>query len=781
MHVIVSRRGQHNRQGLTGVGLVFAGCALAFAALFAILAGPAAAASADHAKSRSKLKTVRYRGYAMRVPTSWPVYRLTRRPTVCVRFNRHAVYLGSPGARQSCPASAAGRTEAILASPRASRPIAADAGIGRPLAAVTARAAQPAGGSEAQIAVPGHQVEVTATWNAHPGVVRRALGRSLASAARASATAATTTAATPSAPTPSAPTPTAPAPTAKTARLANALDFRPLARPAQAPGATGTLYTGLGFDACTAPSASQMTAWGASPYRAIGVYIGGTNMACSQGNLTSSWVAREWAAGWHLMPIYVGLQAPGNSCGCSPISTSATQATNQGTSAAMDAVAHAQAIGIGPGNPIYDDMEGYSNGGATSAAVLAFLSAWTTELHAEGYGAAVYSSADSGIVDLAKQYGTTYEEPDDIWVARWNGTKNTSDPNVPSGDWAAGQRLHQYAGDNDETFGGVKLDVDNDYLNGATAFGTPGPVPPPSLKVSPASDGTMTLTASWPGGAGVTAWRTLGGSDPAALATITRTRAKGSTATITLHSAFPFYAVQALGAGGQVLAASPTVSTSPHLALYGRSVFVPSKGLVGVPAGCFTGSLCHVALTVSAGRRVLVRTGSERLATSAGLVYFKMSSNARGMLAGARGHRLPVTVQARDVSNASASASMKLVPFATTGTGPRRSSTPAKAQTMRLIGSRAFVFRNGSGGILVGCAGTAPCPIKTKITAGGKTIASTGSESIGANEARYESFKLTPAGRAMLARARGNQLGARVTLSDAGTVARAAIALTSYS
>ena len=759
MHVIVSRRGQHNRQGLTGIGLVFAGCALVLAAAFAILAGPAAAVSAHHANRKAKLKTVRYRGYSMRVPASWPVYRLARHPTVCVRFNRHAVYLGSPGAGQSCPANAAGRTEAILASPRETH--GAHGAAAHPLAAVSAGGAQPAGGSEAQIAIPAHGVEVTATWNAHPGVVRRALRRRLTLATRMPAS--------------------APTPTAKTARLANALRFRPQARAAQAPGTTGTLFTGLGFDACTAPSASQMTAWGASPYRAIGVYIGGTNMACSQGNLTSSWVAREWAAGWHLMPIYVGLQAPGNSCGCSPISTSTAQATNQGTAAAMDAVAQAQAIGIGPGNPIYDDMEGYSNGGATSAAVLAFLSAWTTELHAEGYGSAVYSSADSGIVDLAKQYGTSYEEPDDIWIARWNGAMNTNDPNVPSGDWAAGQRVHQYEGDNDETFGGVKLDIDNDYLNGATAFGTPGPPPPPSLKVSPASDGTITLSASWPGGAGVTAWRTLGGSDPASLASIARTPVKGSTTTITLHSAFPFYAVQALGAGGQALAASVIVSTSPHLALYGHSVFVPSKGLVGVPAGCFTGSLCRVGLTVRAGRRVLIRTGRELLATSAGLVYFKMSSNARAMLAGARGHRLPVTVQARDISNASASASMKLVPFQTTGSGPRRSSTPAKTEAVRLIGSRAFVFRNGSGGILAGCAGPAPCPIKTKISAGGKTIASTGSESIGANEARYLSFRLTPAGRTMLARARGNQLGARVTLTDAGTVARATIALTSYS
>ena len=134
-----------------------------------------------------------------------------------------------------------------------------------------------------------------------------------------------------------------------------------------------------------------MTAWSASPYRAIGVYIGGTNMACSQGNLTANWVAHEWAAGWHLMPIYVGLQAPGNSCGCAPISSSTSQAASQGTSAAIDAVTHAQAIGIGAGNPIYDDMEAYSNGEQhVRGGARVPVGAWTTELHAEGYGSGVY-------------------------------------------------------------------------------------------------------------------------------------------------------------------------------------------------------------------------------------------------------------------------------------------------------------------------------------------------------------------------------------------------------
>src|SRR5205823_1548680 len=89
----------------------------------------------------------------------------------------------------------------------------------------------------------------------------------------------------------------------------------------------GQVYTGTGFDVCATPSPSRMSAWSSS-YHAVGVYIGGTNMACSQPNLTASWVSQESAAGWHLIPIYVGLQAPQNDCGCAGISPS--RASSQG-------------------------------------------------------------------------------------------------------------------------------------------------------------------------------------------------------------------------------------------------------------------------------------------------------------------------------------------------------------------------------------------------------------------------------------------------------------------
>ncbi|HET7589413.1 MAG TPA: DUF1906 domain-containing protein [Solirubrobacterales bacterium] len=230
---------------------------------------------------------------------------------------------------------------------------------------------------------------------------------------------------------------------------------------------SGTVFTGLGFDACSAPSARAMSDWRESPYRAVGVYIGGLNRGCSQPNLTPEWVAAQTAAGWHLIPTYVGLQAPTSACSsCAKLS--AGQATAQGVASAEDAVEQAAAVAMGPGSPIYFDMESYSRTSAATSATLAFLEAWTRKLHALGYVSGVYSSSASGIADLAAQVGTGYELPDQLWIANWNGSQTTTDSVVPSGAWTPHQRLHQYRGGHNESYGGTAINIDNDYVDGAT-------------------------------------------------------------------------------------------------------------------------------------------------------------------------------------------------------------------------------------------------------------------------------------------------------------------------
>jgi hypothetical protein len=325
---------------------------------------PALLALAAISPAGAGARTIEFQGHPVAVPAGWPVYRLAEHPRMCVRLDRRAVYLGTPGANQRCPAGLIGRRRALLVGPR--------------------------------------------------------------SEARASA--------------------------------ANP----PLATLSAAPP-----YTGLGFDTCAAPSRRAMTAWASSPYRALGVYVGGINRACSQPNLTAEWVVEQINAGWRLMPLYVGLQSPTSDCGsCAELGGRA--AASQGAAAAEDAVERSQEVGIGPGSPIYFDMESYTPGSTASSATLSFLAAWTARLHALGYLSGVYSSSASGIADLASRYGSGYLEPDDLWIANWDGRSSTSDPVVPAEAWSDHQRLKQYRGGHDETYAGVTINIDNDYVEGAT-------------------------------------------------------------------------------------------------------------------------------------------------------------------------------------------------------------------------------------------------------------------------------------------------------------------------
>ena len=113
-------------------------------------------------------------------------------------------------------------------------------------------------------------------------------------------------------------------------------------------------------------------------------------------------------------------------------------------------------------------MESYSRTSSATAATLTFLEAWTSKLHALGYVSGVYSSSASGIADLAARIGSGYLQPDDLWIANWNGQQSTADPVVPASAWAQHQRIHQYRGGHDETYGGVTINIDNNYVDGAT-------------------------------------------------------------------------------------------------------------------------------------------------------------------------------------------------------------------------------------------------------------------------------------------------------------------------
>ncbi len=264
-----------------------------------------------------------------------------------------------------------------------------------------------------------------------------------------------------------------------------------------------TVFTGYGFDACSAPAIAKLQAWAASPYRALGVYVGGANRACSQPNLTPVWVSSVLSLGWRLMPLYVGLQAPCVTQGkLEHMSSTAATAVTQGKAAADDAATQVAALGLPTGSPVYADVEGYKLGNATcTRAVQSFVSGWVQELHARGLVAGLYGSAGSTIRDVS---ASTDSLPDAVWIADWNGIEGVfGDPYVSDGLWINHQRIHQYKGGHDETYGGVKINIDSNYVDSTVVGGT-GSAPTPPPPTAPAGAVTAvdgTATVSWPAAA----------------------------------------------------------------------------------------------------------------------------------------------------------------------------------------------------------------------------------------------------------------------------------------
>ncbi|WP_432105558.1 glycoside hydrolase domain-containing protein [Streptomyces sp. bgisy091] len=393
-------------------------------------------AQADPAPGTTR--SVAYHGYRIEVPSDWQVVDLTENPRACLRFDRPAVYLGEPAAQSDCPAGVVGRSAGIVVEPLT-------AGAAARTTAATARA--PRGAAVApsavssddsiQVAVEDAGVLVTAAHT--PGT--ETLVRGVLSTAELTEGAEPT--ALPSA-----------------TRRADAV---PLAAAGPQPGD----YLGKGFDACAAPSQAAMDAWQASsPYSAVGVYISGSFRGCAQPNLTASWVTHQTGNGWHLFPIDVGRQAPCTNYSLK-MSTDPATAKAQGVTAAAGAISAASGLGIPAGSAIYSDIEAYTSTASCKASVLSYLSGWTERLHSSGYLSGFYSSAASGIKDAAAEYANgAYTRVDHLFYAWWNGAADTGTGSyVPASYWSGHQRIHQYAGEVTESYGGYSINIDRDYLD----------------------------------------------------------------------------------------------------------------------------------------------------------------------------------------------------------------------------------------------------------------------------------------------------------------------------
>lgn len=240
-----------------------------------------------------------------------------------------------------------------------------------------------------------------------------------------------------------------------------------------------TAFSGKGFDVCNAPSDAQMDDWYAhSPYRGVGVYIGGSGYLCKtpdspSGGYTAEWVQHQAAAGWAMWALYAGKQGP------DLIAPGADPAA-MGAADAADAVKQMQALTFGDDATIFVDLEPYHED-ATAAAVNTYLKSFaaavaqsntangtkfkvglygTSSDHKAGHSAIGDAAADPVLRTQLAAVGIAGYTDDQ---ANFNAT--TNDAYLDPALWAKHQRIHQYMAEVPRTFGSTALTVDEDQVD----------------------------------------------------------------------------------------------------------------------------------------------------------------------------------------------------------------------------------------------------------------------------------------------------------------------------
>jgi photosystem II stability/assembly factor-like uncharacterized protein len=272
----------------------------------------------------------------------------------------------------------------------------------------------------------------------------------------------------------------------------------------QSPPNAGVIQA-QGFDACHLPEISEMqTWWNNSPYRFYALYLGGVSLYSECTTANSTWVSAVHQQGWSFVPTWVGPQAP-----CSSwkrkMSSDPSVAYQEGRLEAQAASMAAMSMGLTNhglgGTVIYYDMEYF--GGANyecRETVKSFMNGWVERLHELGNIAGGYGSRNSYLADWA----TIAHIPNDVWVASWY--TNNYDPAASvygiswlNGLWIYHQRIRQYTGGHNETWGNIKFNIDSDVADGMVAMPPTKPVNNPSVaKTIPIQDtGWLSADQGW--------------------------------------------------------------------------------------------------------------------------------------------------------------------------------------------------------------------------------------------------------------------------------------------
>ena len=248
------------------------------------------------------------------------------------------------------------------------------------------------------------------------------------------------------------------------------------------PGHPGQLPR-LGFDQCATPSQAAMSTWlRSSPFRAAGIYISGNSRACrTQTNLTATWVANQLrsrvapdadharAAGvvLHAVPPLRRHDRPDDQPEHDQHLRRGPQPGRPRGTARGDRRAGA---GDRPGQHAVLRPRGVQHQALDRLHLLGPVVPGQLDpaLHRYHYASGVYSSAASGIRildDARVRPGNPIALPDQIWVADWNKQANTASTYIRSDGWLPYRRAHQYQGGHNETWGGVRINIDRSYLD----------------------------------------------------------------------------------------------------------------------------------------------------------------------------------------------------------------------------------------------------------------------------------------------------------------------------
>ncbi len=261
--------------------------------------------------------------------------------------------------------------------------------------------------------------------------------------------------------------------------------------------------TGQAFDKCEIATLVQFQDWWTnSPYKVSNLYIGGISRSCANSAMTGEYLAQLSAQGWRFIPTWVGYQASCSSY-ANRIPTNTTQAYNLGISEANAALDKAVSLGLtapdGTGTVIYYDLEAFDYENTTCVnSAKSFINGWTTRMHERGSLSAVYSRG----FELTL-FHSIQNKPDVIWPANWYCSASPTcayraDASVwnvtglANSLWANHQRIRQYAGGHEETWGTTLLKIDSNVIDGVVAD-TTNTYP---LKIVKDGLGTGTVTSS---------------------------------------------------------------------------------------------------------------------------------------------------------------------------------------------------------------------------------------------------------------------------------------------